>query len=266
MNCKVVADYGVNHNGEIDNVLAMIEILAKHKVDIIKFHTKNVDTFYSKTALDSSKKSMWGETLRDEVEALELEECDYDEINEACQNYNIEWTSTPWDIQSAKMLVEKYHVPYLRIPSDLFCDLDYIKACANLGTPVVLNTGSTPENDLDNVVYYFTDTIAGILASPGSNTCSSNNINIRRIQTLKYKYSSAGAFIGYSLGAKPIKYIPAIVSQNIGMLEFPVTHDCDDYGDTQKFSVEATQVGELMKLVRNTENAMGSHSLELQEA
>jgi len=113
-NCIYTAEIGINHSGSMDNVFKLINLAKKHGFDYVKFQKRDIDSCYTQEYLDSLRKSPWGETQRDQKEALELSIDNYIEIDKYCKEKNIGWYYSPWDIKSAK-LMSQFKTDYVKI-------------------------------------------------------------------------------------------------------------------------------------------------------
>ena len=98
----VIAEIGINHNGNLDLAKELIDIAVECRCDAVKFQKREIDLVYSKEILDSPRKSPWGKTQREQKQALEFSLEEYDEINKYCKNKNIDWFASSWDIKVRK--------------------------------------------------------------------------------------------------------------------------------------------------------------------
>ena len=103
----IIAEIGINHNGDIEIAMKLIEAAKQSGCDAVKFQKRNLDLVYSKELLDSPRESPWGKTQRDQKNGLEFGESEYDEIDKYCKKIDIHWFASPWDLKSVKFLVNK---------------------------------------------------------------------------------------------------------------------------------------------------------------
>ena len=118
-NVFVVAEIGINHNGDIEIAKKLISMAKKAGCDAVKFQKRTIDVVYSKEELDKSRESPWGSTQRQQKEGLEFDKKDYDQINVFCKKINIEWFASAWDIESLKFL-DSYNLRYQNQAARLF--------------------------------------------------------------------------------------------------------------------------------------------------
>ena len=108
---KIIAEIGINHNGDIKIAKDLIDCAKKAGCDIVKFQKRDIDLVYSKEQLNSFRESPWGNTFRQQKEGIEVSKNDYDEINNYCNDINIEWFASAWDNNSQQFL-NNYDLKY----------------------------------------------------------------------------------------------------------------------------------------------------------
>ena len=96
----IIAEIGINHNGDLNIAKKLIDMAKDSDCDAVKFQKRDIDTVYSKEELDKLRDSPWGNTTREQKKGLEFSENDYDQINEYCQKKKIHWFASSWDIKS----------------------------------------------------------------------------------------------------------------------------------------------------------------------
>ena len=129
MATKIIAEIGINHNGDLDIAKKLIDISVESKVDIVKFQKRTINKVYSKKLLDSPRESPWGNTQRDQKNGLEFGEKEYDEIDSYCKQRNIKWFASAWNDESLSFL-DKYNLEYNKIASAMIIDIDFLNLVA----------------------------------------------------------------------------------------------------------------------------------------
>ena len=124
----LIAEIGINHNGDLDIAKKLIDDAAEANFDAVKFQKRDIETVYTKEYLDSARESPWGKTQRDQKTGLEFSEKDYDIIDNYCKKKNIEWLASSWDLKSQKFL-QKYNLKYNKIASPMLGHLPLLRAC-----------------------------------------------------------------------------------------------------------------------------------------
>jgi N-acetylneuraminate synthase len=103
----IIAEIGINHNGDINLSKKMIDLAVENDCDAVKFQKRTIDIVYTKDELDKPRESPWGSTTRQQKEGLEFGEKEYDEIDLYCKQSGIDWFASAWDLNSQKFL-QKY--------------------------------------------------------------------------------------------------------------------------------------------------------------
>ena len=125
----VTAEIGINHNGDIEIAKNLIELAKSAGCDAVKFQKRTVEKVYSKSVLDSPRESPWGKTTRDQKLGLEFGKKEYDEINQHCLLYGIDWFASSWDLDSQSFLCQ-YDLKYNKIASAMLTNSELLKTVA----------------------------------------------------------------------------------------------------------------------------------------
>ena len=104
MSIFLIAEIGINHNGDIKIAKQLIKDSKNAGFDAVKFQKRDIEKVYSKELLDSPRESPWGKTQRDQKKGLEFGENEYDEIDKYCKDLGILWSASSWDVNSQKFL------------------------------------------------------------------------------------------------------------------------------------------------------------------
>ena len=122
----VIAEIGINHNGDMKIVKELIDGAIYAGCDAVKFQKRTIDLVYSKEYLEGLRESPWGTTQREQKEGLEFGKKEYDEIDKYCREKGIEWFASAWDIESQKFL-RQYNLRYNKIASAMLTNMDLLK-------------------------------------------------------------------------------------------------------------------------------------------
>ena len=122
----LIAEIGINHNGDIKIAKKLIELAKKCKFDCVKFQKRDINIVYTQEYLNEPRKSPWGNTQRDQKLGLEFGEADYDEIDKFCKSLNIDWFASAWDLNSLNFL-EKYNLKFNKIASAMIVDQAFLE-------------------------------------------------------------------------------------------------------------------------------------------
>ena len=104
MSLFLIAEIGINHNGEMSIAKQLIDAASDAGFDAVKFQKRTIDIVYTKEFLDSPRESQWGNTQRAQKEGLEFSAEEYKEIDQYCKSKNVQWTASAWDIEAQKFL------------------------------------------------------------------------------------------------------------------------------------------------------------------
>ena len=125
----IIAEVGINHNGDIKIAKELITIAKKTGCDAVKFQKRTIETVYTKEELDKPRESPWGNTQRKQKEGLEFSKKEYDEIDNFCKEKKIEWFASAWDVKSLEFL-DEYKLNYNKIASAMITNSDFLKEAA----------------------------------------------------------------------------------------------------------------------------------------
>ena len=109
--CYIIAEIGINHNGDLKIAKQLIDAAVSANCDAVKFQKRTIDKVYSQEILNSPRESPWGKTQRDQKIGLEFESKEYDEIDEYCKEKGIEWYASSWDVDS-QFFLKNYDLNY----------------------------------------------------------------------------------------------------------------------------------------------------------
>ena len=130
MNVKIIAEIGINHNGDMSIVKKLIDVAKSAGCDAVKFQKRTIDVVYTKEILDSPRESPWGNTQRDQKNGLELSFNDYKEIDRYCEDLKIKWFASAWDIESQKFL-RKFNCSFNKVASAMLVSESFLKEVAS---------------------------------------------------------------------------------------------------------------------------------------
>ena len=259
MATKIIAEIGINHNGDIDIAKKLIDISVESKVDIVKFQKRTINKVYSKKLLDSPRESPWGNTQRDQKNGLEFGEKEYDEIDSYCKQSNIKWFASAWDDESLAFL-DKYNLEYNKIASAMIVDIDFLNLVAKRGKHTFISTGMSTVEDIDKAVNVFREhnTSFELMHCVSTYPMKTEDANLVTINQLRDKYKCDVGYSGHETG---VAISLAAVVLGATSLERHITLDRSMYGSDQSASLEKRGINELVSSVRKVESALGTPSL-----
>ena len=149
--CYVVAEIGINHNGDMDIARKLIDVAASAGCSAVKFQKRTVDVVYSAEELARPRDNPCGATNGDLKRALEFGTAQFAEIDAYCKEKGIAWFASPWDEASVDFL-EKFDVPAHKIASASLTDDHLLRHIRATGKPVILSTGMSTMEQIDHAV------------------------------------------------------------------------------------------------------------------
>ena len=246
----------INHNGKISIAKDMIRIAKTAGCDFVKFQKRTVEKVYTQEYLNQPRESPWGQTNRDQKNALEFGEHEYDEIDLFCKLNEIGWFASPWDCDSVEFL-KKYNPPYMKVASACVTDMRLLEHIKTTEIPVILSTGMSTRDEVHKAVDFLSGQIKYILACTSTYPTPASELNLNFIRRLKAEFGTRYK-IGYSNHSPGIQ--PCISAATLGaeMIEFHITLDRSMYGSDQAASIETAGIFSLCKHLRDIPLEMGT--------
>ncbi len=251
----IIAEIGINHNGDINLAKKLIDVAVRCDCDAVKFQKRDIFTVYTENFLKEGRESPWGNTQFDQKKGLEFGEDEYIEIEKYCKVKNILWFASAWDIKSLEFL-DRFNLKYQKIASAMITNIDFLRAVAKRKKYTFISTGMSTVNDIDKAVAIFKDNNCEfeLMHSVSTYPADENDLNLKVINTLKERYKCK---VGYS-GHEP-SVSPSLVACVIGAtsLERHITLDRASYGSDQSASLEESGLLQLVSTVRKLGNVLG---------
>ena len=257
-NIYIIAEIGINHNGDLKIAKQLIDIAKVAGCDVVKFQKRNPDVCVPEHQKSVMRDTPWGKmTYLEYKYKVEFDKKDYDEIDKFCKSRDIEWTASPWDLDSLDFL-NQYNVPFIKIPSALITDLDLIKKTTETGKKIIISTGMSTMDEVDAAVNTIKDTDSNadfaVLHCNSSYPAPNDELNLRCIQTLKDKYNCEVGYSGHEFG---LTTTIASICLGSTIIERHITLDRTMWGTDQMCSVEPQGLIKLVRGIRELNNALG---------
>jgi len=251
----IIAEIGINHNGDVEIAKKLIDVAAFAGVDAVKSQKRTVDLVYSREQLDAPRESPWGITQRQQKEGLEFGFAEYREIDAYCKMKKVEWFASAWDLESQNFL-RQFDLKHNKIASAMIVYEDLLKAVASEGKPTFISTGMSTEKHINRAVEIFRE--AGcpfeLMHCVSTYPMDDEDANLKRIEVLGDRYKCPIGYSGHEVGLA-VSYAAAALG--ITSLERHITLDRAMYGSDQAASVEPIGLIQLVGAVRKIEKAMG---------
>ena len=255
MSIFIVAEIGINHNGDMSICKELIDVAVKAGCDAVKFQKRDINEVYTSEYLKEARESPWGSTQYDQKMGLEFNGDDYNEISSYCKTKDIEWFASAWDHKS-QIFLRSFNCKYNKIASAMIVSQPFLELVAEEKKHTFISTGMSTYEDIQNAVNIFRNANCSfeLMHTVSTYPMSDEDANLKMISTLKEKFGCAVGYSGHESGLA-ISYASAALG--ISSLERHITLDRSMYGSDQSASIEPGGLIQLVGAVRKIEKAMG---------
>ncbi len=261
MKVLIIAEAGVNHNGNMELAKKLIDVAAKAGTDLVKFQTFNANrqaTHTAKKADYQTKTTDSNETQHEMLRRLELTPAMHNDLIAHCAARNIGFFSTGFDIESVDLLVSLGQNQF-KIPSGEITNLPYLRHIGRLGKPVILSTGMATLGDIEAAIEVLEEagtsrTNLTLLHCTTEYPAPMSEVNLRAMQNLQRAF---GVAVGYSDHTQGIEVAIAAVALGATVIEKHFTLDRNLPGPDHKASLEPEELKAMVVAIRNIEIALG---------
>jgi N-acetylneuraminate synthase len=251
----IIAEIGINHNGELDLAKQMIDMAKRAGCDAVKFQKRDIDAVYTKEFLDSPRESPWGTTQRQQKVALEFGKEQYDEIDRYCHQAGIDWFASAWDVPS-QLFLRQYNLNYNKIASATLTHKELLEAVADEGRTTFMSTGMSTFEDVDAAVEIFRKRNCPfvLMHTVSEYPAHESTLNLRLMHELRSRYRCP---VGYS--GHEATMIPSVIAAAMGAVavERHVTLDRAMYGSDQAASLERRGLELMVSYIRTIPVVVG---------
>ena len=268
----IIAEIGINHNGDIDNALKLIDIAAAAGCNAVKFQKRNPDTCIPEEQKYLEKTTPWGKmSYLDYKKRIEFNEREYDIIDEHCASRNIYWSASAWDLESLEFLL-RYTLPFIKIPSAKLTNDSLLISAAKNFRNVILSTGMSTSSEIEHAYstlkvtkgFYNLNTDITLLHCNSSYPAPIEELNLNAIKTLKKYYPDCK--IGYSGHELTLGTTVAAIYLGAEVIERHITLDRNMWGTDQSCSVTPWGLHKLVSGIRELEQAYGDGVLKIEQS
>ena len=183
----VIAEIGINHNGDIKLAKELIFGAYAAGCDAVKFQKRTIEEVYSDEELNRSRESPWGTTNREQKEGLEFSIEQYRELHSFTKDMKLDFIVSCWDLKSIDLIEENLEVDYHKVASALATDKSFLERLNETGKSVILSTGMCAEEQIEAALNLLTN-VEYVLACTSTYPTAPQEVNLRHIATLKKKY------------------------------------------------------------------------------
>ena len=255
----LIAEIGINHNGDIDIAKQLIDEAVVAGFDAVKFQKRDINLVYSKEILDAPRESQWGTTTREQKNGLEFNFDDYKKIDNYCKLKKIDWFASAWDLNSLKFL-RFFNLKYNKIASAMIVDKIFLNEVAKEKKYTFISTGMSTLENIEVAVNIFKKNNCPfeLMHSVSTYPMAVEDANLLTINSLK-KYFNCK--VGYSGHEDGVAVSLAAISLGISSLERHITLSRSMYGSDQAASLEPRGMRELVSSLKIMIKAFGQEKL-----
>jgi len=251
--CFIVAEIGINHNGDIDLAKRLISIAVAAGCDAVKFQKRTIDVVYSKDELERPRESPYGTTNGDLKRGLEFEFEDYQEIDQFCRQVKMPWFASCWD-EAAVDFIDRFDVPCFKIASASLTDDHLLRHTRAKGRPLMLSTGMSTLDQIDHALEVLGREDLILLHACSTYPAYYEELNLRVIPLLKERY---GVPVGYSGHETGLPSTIAALALGACVIERHITSDRAQWGTDHAASLEPNGISKVVGYARLVEKSMG---------
>jgi sialic acid synthase SpsE len=256
--CFVIAEGGVNHNGDPRLAAELVRIAARCQADAVKFQKRTIVELLTRAALERPyvNANSLGATYGEHRLKLELSTDEWYRLRDLAVGLGLEFMGSAWDRGSADLL-DALDTPAIKLPSAVLTDLDLLEYVARMGRPMIVSTGMSTLEEVDQAVdriVRHTDQLI-LLQCTSAYPSEFVDINLRVMETFRQRY---GLLVGYSGHERGIAVSEAAATLGACVVERHFTKDRTLQGPDHAASLEPTGLEKLVRDIRHIEVAMGA--------
>lgn len=249
----VLAEIGINHNGDVQTAKKLIDVAAFAGCEAVKFQKRTVDVVYTPAELAKPRESPFGDRNGDLKRGLEFGQEQYADIDAYCRSKGIAWTASCWD-EGAVDFIDQFDPPFYKVASASLTDDGLLRHTRSKGKPIVLSTGMSSLEQIDHAVDVLGRDDLVLLHCCSTYPAQYHELNLRVIPRMQQRYQLP---IGYSGHETGIASSVAAAVLGACIVERHVTLDRSLWGSDQAASLEPNGIMRVIRDIRLVEAAMG---------
>ena len=255
MSIFIVAEIGINHNGDMSICKELIDIAVNAGCDAVKLQKRDLDEVYTQDFLNSPRVSPWGKTQRDQKMGLEFNKEEYEEIDNYCTKKNINWFASAWDLNS-QIFLRQFNSKYNTIASAMLVNLELLKMVAEEKKHTFISTGLSTLEDIEKAVNIFKERNCPfeLMHCVSTYPMKDSDANLNTITTLREKFKCKVGYSGHETGLA-VSYAAAALGAS--SIERHITLDRAMYGSDQAASLAPPGLRKVVAESRKIQTALG---------
>jgi len=252
--CYVIAEIGINHNGELENAKKLIDVAAEAGCQAVKFQKRTPDISTPENQKNVQRETPWGVmTYLEYKHRIEFGDAEYKEIADYSAKKGLDWFASPWDVPSVEFL-ENHGVTVHKVASASITDIPLLEALRDTGKPIILSTGMSTMEEIDKAVEVVGTDKLVLMHATSTYPLDPKEANLLMINTLRERF---GVPVGYSGHETGLQVSLGAVTLGADALERHITLDRAMWGTDHGASLEPTGLSRLIRDVRVIEEALG---------
>ena len=250
----VIAEIGINHNGDLEIAKNLMDVAASAGCDAVKFQKRTPELCVPEEQKSQIRETPWGTmTYIEYKERTEFGQQEYQQIDTYAKQLGIHWFASPWDLPSVDFLLT-FDPVCIKVASASLTDDALLKKLVASGVPLILSTGMSTMDEIDHAATVVKSSQYALAHATSTYPCQPSELNLRMISTLKDKFQVP---IGYSGHETGLATTLAAVAMGATFIERHITLDRAMWGTDHSASVEPTGLDRLVRDIRNIELAFG---------
>lgn len=251
----VIAEIGLNHNGDVELAKRLIDVAAEAGADAVKFQKRTPEIATPEHMRDMPRETPWGTMSYLEYRyRVEFDRDQYIEIGDHATMRGLDWFASPWDVPSVAFL-EDLNVAAHKVASASLTDTELLEALRETGKPVILSTGMSTIDQIDRAMGTLDTDRVVLMHATSTYPMEPDEANIKMIATLRDRYP--GVPVGYSGHERGLQISLAAVALGAVAVERHITLDRTMWGSDHAASLEPAGLEHLVRDIRVIETALG---------
>ena len=250
----VIAEIGINHNGDLDIARKLIDVAADSGCNAVKFQKRTPELSTPDAQKSVPRETPWGiMSYLEYKKKIEFGAEEYTSLAKHAAERGVHWFASPWDVPSVEFL-ERQGTQAYKIASASITDLELLKAIRQTGEPKIMSTGMSTIEEIDKAVDAIGRENLILMHSTSSYPLDPEEANLHMIESLRQRYEVPVGYSGHETG---LQISIAAVAMGAVALERHITLDRAMWGSDQSSSVEPRGLSKLVRDVRVVEAALG---------
>jgi len=251
--CFIVAEIGINHNGDLDLARKLISAAHLAGCDAVKFQKRTVEVVYTPEELAQSRENPFGPTNGHLKRGLEFNRKDYAAIDAFCRTLRIPWFASCWD-EAAVDFIAQFDPPCFKIASASLTDDQLLQCHRHYAKPIILSTGMSTLDQIEHAAEVLGQDDLILLHATSTYPAKTEELNLSCIPYFRERYDVPIGYSGHEVG---LQTSLAAVVLGACMIERHVTLDRAMWGSDQAASVEPNGIARLVRDIHTVEGALG---------